>query len=82
MRTLQQQAHLWQLNSCVSLWFPQMCICGFYFPSLLRLANDVETTPVDQHSGPMQLSVFTVHACRCKTLHLPFGTTPLLLDSD
>ena len=32
---------------------------------LLRLANDVETNPVDQHSGPRPLPVFTV----CAKLH-------------
>ena len=52
MPTLQQQARLWQLNYYMSLWFTQMCLCSFYFPLLLRLANDVETNPVDQRSGP------------------------------
>ena len=46
--TIQQQAHLWQLNYCESLCFTQMCLCNFYFPLLLRLENDVETNPVDQ----------------------------------
>ena len=52
MPTLQQQARLWQLNYYMRLWFRQMCLCRFYFPLLLRLANDVETNPVDQRSGP------------------------------
>ena len=69
MPTVQQQAHLWQLNYCESLCFTQMCLCGFYFPLLLRLANDVETNPVDQRSGPRPLPVFTVRARACKTSH-------------
>ena len=64
--TLQQQARLWQLNYYVSLWFTQMCLCRFYFPLLLRLANDFETNPVDQRSGPRPLPVFTVVLVRAR----------------
>ena len=42
--TLQQQARLWQLNYYLSLWFTQMCLCRFYFPLLLRLANGQSET--------------------------------------
>ena len=69
MPTLQQQARLCQLNYYMSLWFTQMRLCRFYFPLLLRLANDVETNPVDHGSGTRPLPVFTVHARTCKTSH-------------
>ena len=61
--TLQQQARLWQLNYYVSLWFTQMCLCRFYFPLLLRLANDFETNPVDQRSGPRPLPISPYVTC-------------------
>ena len=68
LSTLQHQAHLWQLNYNVSLWFSQMCFCRFYFLCFsLRLANDVETNPVDQRSGPRPLPVFTVRTRTYKT---------------
>ena len=67
--TLQQQARLWQLNYYMNLWFSQMCLCRFYLPLLLRVANDFETNPVDQRSEPKPLPVFTVRARTCKTSH-------------
>ena len=47
---LQRQVHLWQMNYYVGLWFSQMWLYCFYFPLLIRLANDVETNP-----GPLFL---------------------------
>ena len=42
---LQRQVRLWQMNYYVGLWFTQMWLYRFYFPLLIRLANDVETNP-------------------------------------
>ena len=46
-----------------------MAIKLLYEPLLLRLANDVETNPVDRRSGPRPLPVFTLRARTCKTSH-------------
>ena len=51
---------------------------SFYFPLLLRLANDIETNPVDQGSGPRPGSVFTVRARTCKASQKPFVFARLL----
>ena len=58
--TLQPQARLWQLNYYLSLWFTQMCLCRFYFPLLLRLANGQSKTTS---------CFFLVCARTCKTSH-------------
>ena len=42
---LQRQVRLWQMNYYVGLRFTQMWLYRFYFPLLIRLANDVETNP-------------------------------------
>ena len=42
---LQRQVRLWEMNYYVGLWFTQMWLYRFYFPLLIRLANDVETNP-------------------------------------
>jgi len=42
---LQRQVRLWQINYFAGLWFTQMSLYSFYFPLLIRLANDVETNP-------------------------------------
>ena len=42
---LQSQVRLWQMNYYVGLWFTQIWLYRFYFPLLIRLANDVETNP-------------------------------------
>ena len=47
-----------------------MCLCRFYFPLALGLANDVELNPVGQRSGPRPLSVFTVGSRTYKIVQL------------
>ena len=42
---LQRQVRLWQMNYFAGLWFTQMWLYRFYFPLLIRLANDVEINP-------------------------------------
>jgi len=42
---LQRQVRLWQMNYYAGLWLTQMWLYRFYFPLLIRLANDVETNP-------------------------------------
>ena len=53
---------------CATLVYSNVPL-SLLFPLLLRLANNFETNPVDQRSGPRPLPVFTVRARTRKTSH-------------